>query len=74
MCAGNELFYSMLYVLYFTNGPLVFGYSLFKVILFLSLPIALLKTAISMVHLYAASVNLAVIDVAERKKASAAAS
>ncbi|BHF72990.1 hypothetical protein SprV_0401606200 [Sparganum proliferum] len=74
MCAGNELFYSMLYALHFTDGPQMFGYSLFKVILFLSLPVALLKTFISLIHLYAASVNLAGVDVAERKKAAAAAS
>ncbi|VDN44172.1 unnamed protein product [Dibothriocephalus latus] len=63
-----------LFLLFTCFFPQVFGYSLFKVILFLSLPIALLKTAISLVHLYAASVNLTGLDIADRKKTTVAAS
>ncbi|KAL5109441.1 hypothetical protein TcWFU_009352 [Taenia crassiceps] len=64
MCAGNELFYAMLYLLNFTKG----SNWIYLVILYLSLPIALFKTLISLVHLYAAAVNMAGIDAFERKK------
>ncbi|XP_078492301.1 CDP-diacylglycerol--inositol 3-phosphatidyltransferase-like [Ciona intestinalis] len=30
MCAGNEMFYIMLYLLHFTEGPIVLGVSLFQ--------------------------------------------
>ncbi|VDM32289.1 unnamed protein product [Hydatigera taeniaeformis] len=79
MCAGNELFYAMLYVLHFTEGPycksrptncrkMVFGLGLYLMILYLSLPIALLKTLVGIVHLYTAAINVASIDAFERKK------
>ncbi|VDK33363.1 unnamed protein product [Taenia asiatica] len=68
MCAGNELFYAMLYLLHFTKGPTSFGLGICLVILYLSLPIAFLKTLISLVHLYAAAVNMAGIDAFERER------
>ncbi|KAL5971759.1 CDP-diacylglycerol--inositol 3-phosphatidyltransferase [Taenia solium] len=64
MCAGNELFYTMLYLLHFIKGPTW----IYLVILYLSLPIAFLKTLISLVHLYAAAVNMAGIDAFERER------
>nr|CDS30631.1 CDP diacylglycerol inositol [Hymenolepis microstoma] len=67
MCAGNELFYGMLYLLHFFEGPRFLGLGAFYWLLFLSLPIALLKTFISLVHLYAASVNIAGLDVIDRR-------
>jgi CDP-diacylglycerol--inositol 3-phosphatidyltransferase len=67
MCAGNEAFYAALYVLHFTEGPIIIGLSLFRIILYLSTPIALVKSAISILHLIVASKNLAIIDVNERK-------
>nr|NP_001187611.1 CDP-diacylglycerol--inositol 3-phosphatidyltransferase [Ictalurus punctatus]ADO28883.1 cdp-diacylglycerol--inositol 3-phosphatidyltransferase [Ictalurus punctatus] len=75
MCAGNEIFYSMLYILYFTEGPRVLGLGVYRWLLCVSCPIALVKTCISLVHLYAASLNLARMDVSEREaRRSAAAS
>ncbi|KAL1501969.1 hypothetical protein ABEB36_007188 [Hypothenemus hampei] len=70
MCAGNEAFFAALYLLYFTPGPIVLGLSLFKIILYLSAPIMLIKTGISLLHCVVASKNLAIIDVNERKKLS----
>ncbi len=46
----------------------VFGLGIHYWLLFLTCPIALLKTFISLVHLYAASLNLAGMDVSEREK------
>ncbi|XP_071790741.1 CDP-diacylglycerol--inositol 3-phosphatidyltransferase-like [Asterias amurensis] len=73
MCAGNELFYSMMYLLYFTEGPLIpiVSFSIFRLILILSAPISLAKTAISLLHLITASQNMAIIDVAEREQKAA---
>ncbi|XP_028670639.1 CDP-diacylglycerol--inositol 3-phosphatidyltransferase [Erpetoichthys calabaricus] len=68
MCAGNELFYCMLYLLSFYEGPSVGGMGLFRVIFWVSTPIAIMKSAISLLHLITASRNMAAIDVAERKK------
>jgi len=65
MCAGNELFFSMLYLLNFyedTSGIL-------RMILFVSTPIFILKSAISGVHLITAAKNMAAVDVAEREEA-----
>ncbi|XP_026481312.1 CDP-diacylglycerol--inositol 3-phosphatidyltransferase-like [Ctenocephalides felis] len=68
MCAGNEAFYAALYLLYFTEGPLIAGLSLFRIIAYLSAPIAITKSFISIVHGVVACVNLSKIDVAERKE------
>ncbi|KAJ8954253.1 hypothetical protein NQ318_005849 [Aromia moschata] len=34
MCAGNEAFYAALYLLYFTEGPMIAGMSLFRIVLY----------------------------------------
>ncbi|KAJ3639251.1 hypothetical protein Zmor_003931 [Zophobas morio] len=70
MCAGNEAFYASLYLLYFTEGPTLIGLSLFRVVLYLSAPIAIVKSGISLLHLVVASKNIAIIDINERKEAS----
>ncbi|XP_066578106.1 CDP-diacylglycerol--inositol 3-phosphatidyltransferase [Amia ocellicauda] len=62
MCSGNELFYCLLYLLHFIEEPHV---SLLW-LLYISAPICLLKTGISVVHLVTASRNLAALDCAER--------
>lgn len=68
MCAGNELFFSMLYLLNFFEGPAVIGsIGLFRLILWLSTPIALGKAAISAVHLVTAAKNIGNIDVEDRQ-------
>ncbi len=68
MCAGNELFYSMLYLLAHCEGPQFLTMSLFRVILYVSLPIWFAKSAISVIHLFVASYNIAQIDCNDRNK------
>ncbi|XP_033216061.1 CDP-diacylglycerol--inositol 3-phosphatidyltransferase [Belonocnema kinseyi] len=68
MCSGNEAFYAALYVLHFTEGPILVGISLFKAICIISAPIALVKTILSLIHGYVACRNLAIIDVKEREQ------
>ncbi|KAM3963889.1 LOW QUALITY PROTEIN: phosphatidylinositol synthase [Aphomia sociella] len=65
MCAGNG-FYAALYVMYFYTGPTVFGIGLWKLIALASMPVAVVKAAISVLHGIVASINLATIDVNER--------
>lgn len=69
MCAGNEAFYSALYVWYFYSGPTVLGVSLFKLIAILSFPVAFVKAGISVLHGIVASLNLVTIDLNERAAA-----
>ncbi|XP_019877852.1 CDP-diacylglycerol--inositol 3-phosphatidyltransferase [Aethina tumida] len=69
MCAGNEAFYASLYMLHFVQGPLIAGIGLFKIILYLSLPVAVVKSAITCLHIVVASKNLGIIDVNDRKNA-----
>ncbi|XP_074642021.1 CDP-diacylglycerol--inositol 3-phosphatidyltransferase-like [Tubulanus polymorphus] len=69
MCAGNEMFFSMLYLCHFTIGPALFGIGLWQVLCVLSAPVAIVKTGISLIHLYAASLNMGAIDAAEREAA-----
>lgn len=49
---------------------LVIGLSLFKIVAFLSAPICLVKTGISLLHLVVASTNLSIIDLKERQKST----
>jgi len=74
MCAGNEGFYVTLYLLHWTYGPIIpiIRVGLFQVIAVILLPIAVVKTAISLVHLVSASQAVAEIDVTERAAVAAA--
>lgn len=65
MCAGNELFFSMLYLLHFYEDPT----GILKCIFYISTPIALLKSAINIVHLVTAARNMAALDLIEREEA-----
>jgi len=65
MCAGNELFYCMLYLLHFTSGP----FRLFQILAAVCFPISFVKTAISVFHLITAAQSIAEIDVKERAQA-----
>ncbi|KAL4711891.1 hypothetical protein ACJJTC_006060 [Scirpophaga incertulas] len=66
MCAGNEAFYAALYVMNFYTGPIVMGIGLYKLIMLVSLPVAVVKTFITVLHMVVASLNLATIDINER--------
>lgn len=68
MCAGNEVFYSMLYLLHFTSGPTIIFIGLWKLICVITTPIAIIKTLISIIHLWSACLNIADIDYQERIK------
>jgi len=63
MCAGNELFYAMLYLSYFTSGPLY----MFPILAVITFPVALAKSAIALLQGYLAAVNLVGVDTKERQ-------
>ncbi|WAR03860.1 CDIPT-like protein [Mya arenaria] len=68
MCSANELFFCMLYLCYFTEGPTVlFGVGLCRLILYVCAPLSFIKTGISLVQLGAAMSNIATIDTEDRK-------
>ncbi|XP_060075880.1 CDP-diacylglycerol--inositol 3-phosphatidyltransferase-like [Ylistrum balloti] len=73
MCSANELFFCMLYLTHFSPGPTMgisfLSMGLWQVILYLTAPLAAVKTFISMVQLWAACKNIAAIDVADREAA-----
>nr|CAG4641144.1 EOG090X0BWK [Eulimnadia texana] len=69
MCAGNEMFYSLLYLLNFTTGPLVLGISTFKVLAVLFFPVAVLKMVFALMQGYAAWNSLGHVDIKERLEA-----
>ncbi|XP_068623642.1 CDP-diacylglycerol--inositol 3-phosphatidyltransferase [Battus philenor] len=71
MCAGNEAFYSALYVMHFFAGPTVLGIGLFKLIALLTMPVAVVKAGITVLHAIVASLNMSIIDVNERAALSA---
>ncbi|XP_068193712.1 CDP-diacylglycerol--inositol 3-phosphatidyltransferase-like isoform X2 [Antennarius striatus] len=64
MCAGNELFFCLLYLLHHQQEPADWFYWL----LALCGIICVLKSIISLVHLVTASQNMAALDAAEREK------
>ncbi|KAK8770737.1 hypothetical protein V5799_012800 [Amblyomma americanum] len=68
MCVGNEAFYGGLYLLHFTEGPLVLGLGLFRLMTLISAPIAIAKTLVSLLQMQIAAVNLGAIDVSERSR------
>lgn len=70
MCSGNELFFAMLYLLHFTEGPIVtmLHIGLVRLVLYISTPIMIMKTIISAIHLVDASRRLAAIDAEERSR------
>lgn len=68
LCAGNELFYCLLYLFHFSEGPLVGSVGLFRMGLWITAPIALLKSLISVIHLITAARNMAALDAADRSR------
>ncbi|XP_036402562.1 CDP-diacylglycerol--inositol 3-phosphatidyltransferase [Megalops cyprinoides] len=64
MCMGNELFFSLLYVLHHFEEPHV---SL-QWLLGICGVVCILKSGISLLHLVTAARNMAAIDIAEREK------
>ncbi|KAK7482410.1 hypothetical protein BaRGS_00026332 [Batillaria attramentaria] len=72
MCAANELFFCMLYLLHFTSGPVVplgpLSFGIFKLIVYVCAPFSFLKNFISVVQLCVAAENIAMVDREERAK------
>ncbi|XP_048089231.1 CDP-diacylglycerol--inositol 3-phosphatidyltransferase isoform X2 [Alosa alosa] len=64
MCMGNELFFCLLYVLYYIEEP----YGWLQTLLAVCAVVSMLKAAISVLHLVTASRNMAAIDLAEREE------
>ncbi|CAH8466930.1 unnamed protein product [Schistosoma margrebowiei] len=68
MCAGNELFYTTLYIYHFYTGPKVFAFGLWGIVICLTAPMAFLKTLISFIQLHAACMNMVSLDELERSR------
>lgn len=68
MCAGNEMFYSGLYLTYFNDGPIcpVVNVGLFKLVTAISFPVAFAKALLSLLQMRIAATKLGAIDVRER--------
>lgn len=66
MCAANEAFYAGLYLMHFIEGPLIGGIGLIRLIVYITAPLAILKTLLSVIHGYVASLNIGGMDAAER--------
>uniref|UniRef100_A0A0R3S3X9 CDP-diacylglycerol--inositol 3-phosphatidyltransferase n=1 Tax=Elaeophora elaphi TaxID=1147741 RepID=A0A0R3S3X9_9BILA len=62
MCLGNEAFYSFIYINHFWSGPGIRGLHLIPFLAALFFPVALLKSVISLVHLFTAAQTLVVKD------------
>jgi len=67
-CAANEAFYGGLYLLYFTEGVYVpfLGMGLIRAITYVSAPISILKSVISVIQMSAACINVGIVDVSDR--------
>lgn len=68
MCAGNELFYSSLYLLHFTEGPIIAGIGLWRMLSYGLLPVGVLKSVLALMQGYSAALSLGEIDVLERQE------
>ncbi|KJE96278.1 phosphatidylinositol synthase [Capsaspora owczarzaki ATCC 30864] len=71
MCAGNELFFGSLYILYFFEGPIVPGVAIgvWRLILYICAPVSFVKNVISIIQMLEACHDLAEIDVKARQDA-----
>ncbi|XP_027036663.1 CDP-diacylglycerol--inositol 3-phosphatidyltransferase-like [Pocillopora damicornis] len=72
MCAGNELFFCMLYLVHFTVFVKVSvagsTFGLWVALAWLTLPICILKQSISVIQLTVACINTASLDESERER------
>ncbi|XP_030825735.1 CDP-diacylglycerol--inositol 3-phosphatidyltransferase [Camarhynchus parvulus] len=70
LCAGNEGFHCCLYLLYWGEGPRAFpaGPGLFRLLLWLSAPLAALKSFLNLLQLGGALRGVAALDAAERAR------
>jgi CDP-diacylglycerol--inositol 3-phosphatidyltransferase len=68
MCFGNEAFYGLLYVAHFWPGPRLLFINFVPLLAALAFPVAALKSAISAVHLVAASQAVAEHDLEQKRR------
>jgi len=72
MCAGNEIFFAMLYLLAFGTGPLltIFGtqIGLWKICAWICFPISAVKNLLSISQMVGAFEVIAAVDIEERAK------
>ena len=68
-CAGAELFYIFLYLMYFYKTPFVFGLTLCQLGALVNMPIFVVKQIINIFQLQYACLDIAVVDVVDRQKA-----
>lgn len=69
MCAGNEIFFSVSYLLYFSSGPMISGLSIFTILWYITAPVMVIKSVISLIQLVAAAKNVVSVDVVEHSRA-----
>ncbi|OZC12703.1 CDP-alcohol phosphatidyltransferase [Onchocerca flexuosa] len=62
MCLGNEAFYSLVYINHFWSGPGLHGFHLISFLAALFFPFALVKSMISLLHLFIAAQTLVTKD------------
>lgn len=70
MCFGNEAFYGLLYLNVFWSGPTILRVTIIQIFIVIFLPIALIKSAISLIHLIEASKTVADYDLTKRRAAA----
>ncbi|XP_065830494.1 CDP-diacylglycerol--inositol 3-phosphatidyltransferase-like [Oscarella lobularis] len=72
MCCGNDIFFIMLYLLNFSEGPELplggFSIGLWRLCAYLFLPICVLKQVVSVIQMIGAAQQIAAIDLQERHK------
>lgn len=68
MCFGNEAFYVLLYTNIFWSGGSILGITTIQILATLFFPVAIIKSAISLLHLVTASQTVAEFDLAQRYK------
>lgn len=75
-CAANEMFYGGLYILHFTQGPVLSlgGHTigLIRLLVYISAPISVVKSIISVIQLLVACANVGIIDTVDRVNERAA--
>lgn len=62
MCFGNEAFYGLMYINIFWSGGSLFGITTIQILAYIFFPVALIKTAISLLHLIIASQTIVEFD------------
>lgn len=69
-CAANEMFYGGMYILHFTEGPALTildkSIGVIRLMTYISAPVSIVKSFISIIQLLAACANVGIIDTVDR--------